>query len=297
MDLYQKTYYDGISRVRWAMNIRNQKADYIFLGTSRMANTVDMNKLDSTLGTRSINIATAASSYGENYAIFDHFLKNGNSAHTLVLTFDLFKSIQRNKDKEAMTPLIFKNFDFFPWIDSAEIKEVYMDHSEPWKITMWKYLPISRYVEFNHYIKADSALRYISGASSPKPNFNTVNGKQLNTRPGFAGKRKSKPATVQLGPRGEKYLFKILDRAHKQGLRIILLTAPYFDAEPFDRTQYNALLDTLHKRYQTEYLDFSAMPEWKNPEYFTDVIHINHLGSVPFTARLCDSLKCLNQNF
>src|SRR6478752_8284779 len=199
-------------KTRWIINLREQHVDYLFLGSSRMANTVACHQLDSALQTKSLNIATAGSSYVENYALFYNFLKNGNTTKTLILSLDLFKSRHRDYDKEKITTLVFKKFDLFPLYSDDTIKEVYRDYSKEMNLLLWDFIPFSRYAEYNSYFRFNDLLKYSKGERYP-PSFDTLSGEQLVEHYKFKGDRRANPEVVQLGPRGDKYLLAILTLA------------------------------------------------------------------------------------
>jgi hypothetical protein len=51
-------YYKTGLKTRWAIELKNKHVNYLFLGSSRMANMIASNDFDSSLNTTSINIAT-----------------------------------------------------------------------------------------------------------------------------------------------------------------------------------------------------------------------------------------------
>jgi hypothetical protein len=271
--------------------MKNKKTDYILLGSSRMANMVSGHQLDSLLHKSSINLATQASSYGESYAVFYEYLKNGNEAKTLVLTFDLFKDIHHNKDREIVSPIVFKQFELFPYYNDPEIRRVFADHSKEWELYAWEYIPIFRYAEFNNYFKIDQIANYVLRGIKDKPVFDTITGERIRQGIKFDGERRAAPENVFLGPRGEKYLLEILKLAKKNKMNIILVTAPYYDVIKTDLTKHKKFLSSLEVNYKARYLDFSTQEEWKNKNYFYDPIHTNIIGSRIYTRYLADSLK------
>ncbi len=272
------------------MELKGKHKDYLFLGSSRMANTIAGKQFDSTLHTTSINLATAGSSYGESFVLFQQYLNQGNTTETLVLTFDLFKSKHNSLKAEVLTPLIFKHFDFFPYYKQPEIQEVYSNYTDAGHLALWTYLPFARYAEFNNYFKVDSMFYYLITQKTPSPNFNSNNGEQLIYKFDFKGKNYAAPGGIQLGPRAEKYLLAILNLAKKHKIKIILVTAPYFQMKSFDRKAHTAYLNFLKKKYDIQYLDFTASKDWTKAVYFSDAIHTNSIGSRLLTKMLADSI-------
>jgi len=198
---YQESYYSNTIKSRWAIGLKDRHVDYLFLGSSRMANMVAGHQLDSALQCQSLNLATSGSSYGESYVLFNEFLKNGNTTQTLVLTFDLFKNRHIERDKEAFTPLIFKHFDLFPIYTKKDVHDVYADHTDTWKLYLWDYVPFARYAEFNNYFKADSILPYLINNNAQRPLFDTLSGEQLMPHSTFKGEKRAAPGLIQMGPR------------------------------------------------------------------------------------------------
>ena len=113
LNAFQSSYYKKSLKTRWAIELTDKHVDYLFLGSSRMANMIAANAFDSTLNTTSINLATPGSSYGESYVLLQQYLTHRNTTKTLILSFDFFKSRYTNPDEESFTPLTFKHFDFF----------------------------------------------------------------------------------------------------------------------------------------------------------------------------------------
>ncbi len=291
LNIYQHEYYGTRIKTRWAMELKNKHADYLFLGSSRMANMIAMHNFDSTLKSTSVNIATAGSSYGESYLLFQQYLKNGNTAQTLILSFDLFKSRHTNKNAEVLTPLVFKHFDFFPYYKETDVRHVYEDYTDSWHLYLWDCLPFSRYAEFNQYFKVDSAYTYFIEDKKLSITYDTITGEQLIQNNTFKGKKYAVPGGIQIGPRAEKYLLAILKLAQKHNIKIILVTAPYYNMELFDRKQYNQYVRFLQKKYSVRYIDFTAPKTWKEARYFSDPIHTNDIGSRLYTQMLADSLQ------
>ena len=290
LNSFQLAYYKTSLKTRWALELHAQHVDYAFLGSSRMANTIASEDFDRLLNKTSINLATPGSSYGESYVLFQQYLAHGNTAKNLVLSFDLFKSRHVNRNVEAFTPLIFKQFDFLPYAEIPEVKAVYKSYTPEWHLNVWKYLPFSQFAEFNSYFKTDSILQYISDGQAQQAIFDTRTGEQLIYNFNFKGERISVPGVVQLGPRSEEYLLKILALAKKNNITIVLVTAPYYKMESFDRTTHTAYVNFLKDRYNVRYIDFTGSKEWTNYTYFSDPIHTNMYGSRLYTKMLCDSL-------
>jgi len=291
LNAFQLKYYKTSLKTRWVLELKDKHVDYVFLGSSRMANMIASKDFDSTLQTTSINLATPGSSYGESYVLFQQYLAHGNTAKTLVLSFDLFKSRHRDFKGEAFTPLVFKQFDFFPYEEVPEIKSVYNSYTSPWHIDLWKYLPFSRYAEFNTYFKVDPMLQFMFDGKPQQATFNTTTGEQLIYNFDFKGEKSAVPGGIQLGPRSEQYLLKILALAKQHNISIILVTAPYYKMKAFDRKNHTLYVDFLEDKFNTRYIDFTASNEWKTYTYFSDAIHTNVYGSKLYTQMLCDSLQ------
>lgn len=290
LNAFQLKYYEKSLKTRWAIELKDTHVDYLFLGSSRIANMIVSTDFDSTLHTTSINLATAGSSYGESYVLFQQYLAHGNTAKTLVLSFDLFKSRHRDFKGEGSTPLIFKHFDFFPYEEVPEIKSVYNSYTSPWHMYLWKYVPFSRYAEFNTYFKVDSLLQFLIDGKPQQANFNRNTGQQLIYNFNFKGEKTSVPGGVQIGPRSEQYLLKILALAKQHNISIILATAPYYKMKAFDRKNHTMFVDFLENKFNARYIDFTASNEWNTYTYFSDPLHTNVYGSKLYTKMLCDSL-------
>jgi hypothetical protein len=291
LNAFQSSYYKTSLKTRWAIELTDKHVDYLLLGSSRMANMIASSEFDSLLHTTSINLATSGSSYGESYVLFQQYLAHGNTAKKLVLSFDLFKSRHIDFKAEASTPLIFKHFDFFPYEDVPEIKSVYNSYTSPWHMHLWKYVSFSRYAEFNYYFKVDSMLQFMINGKPQQPVFNRATGEQLIYNFTFKGEKIALPGAVQIGPRSEMYLLKILTLAKQHNISIVLVTAPYYKMKPFDRSTHNVYVDFLKEKFNVRYIDFTASKEWNKYRYFSDPIHTNINGSRLYTRMLCDSLQ------
>lgn len=290
LNMYQQNYYGTRVKTRWIMELKDKHVDYLLLGSSRMANMVAGHKFDSILHSSSLNIATAASSYGESYLLFHQYLKNGNTAKTLILSFDLFKNRHEVWRAEGFTPLMFKHFDFFPYYEQTDIRNVYKDYTDSWHLYLWDYLPFSRYVEFNQYFKIDSAYSFLVENKQISINYDTTNGEQLLKRNTFQGRKYAVPGGIQMGPRTSKYLLEILKLAQKNNIKIILVTPPYYRMQPFDRKYHTQFVHFLEKQFSVRYIDFTAANVWSESRYFYDAIHTNASGSKLYTQMLADSL-------
>lgn len=253
LNIYQQKYYGARIKTRWAMELKDKHVDYLFLGSSRIANMIAVHSFDSTMRTSSLNIATAGSSYGESYLIFQQYLKNRNTTKTLILSLDLFKSRHLSKSAEALTPLVLKHFDFFPYYHQTAVRRVYEDYTDSWHLYLWDYLPFSRYAEFNQYFKVDSAYSYLTEHKQVSISYDTINGEQLIQHTTFKGEKYAVPGAIQMGPRAAKYLVAILKLAKENGIKVILITAPYYRMKSFDRTYHTRYVHALQEQYGTTY--------------------------------------------
>ncbi len=291
LNMYQQKYYGSRTKVRWAMELKDKHVDYLFLGSSRMANMIAMQDFDRSMQSSSLNIATSGSSYGESYLLFQQYLKNGNTAKSLILSLDLFKGRHTKKDIEVLTPLVLKHFDFFPYYQQAHVRDVYADYTDSWHLYLWDYLPFSRYAEFNQYFKVDSALAYFTEHKQVAIPYNTTNGEQLITNHTFKGEKYAAPGIIYIGPRAEKYLLATLKLAKENNIQIILVSAPYYSMALFDRTYHTRYVHFLEEQYGARYIDFTASKTWQEARCFSDPIHTNDIGSRIYTQMLADSLS------
>jgi hypothetical protein len=291
LNRYEVNYYKYKSKIRWSQSISHRHYHYCFLGSSRIANSINHKKFNQTLHTSSINIATQGSAYAENFAVLYQFLKH-NTIDTLVLGFDLFGKVEAaTLENKNYTALHFKHFDFFNSMNDLVIDSVYQDYTQPlYKMYLWKYLPMSRYIEYNQYFKIDSMIQYLFDQQSKTP-FDTMNGEQLLLDKNFKGDEYAIPQNISLAYYQQKYLYKILNLCKQKNIRIRLITPPYYSIKQFNSNIHQRYLSQLKKSFDFTYLSFAIGKDWNNKSYFKDGIHVNHLGANEFTQQLTDSIK------
>jgi len=284
-------YKSNLSKKNWTLMRKGDTLDYITLGSSRVFHMVDVPLLNTLSGRKGMNVATAGSSYADNYALLVKYLEY-NKARTLILNAD-----EMCFHSSTAYTYPFKDYEYMPYFFEGAINKVYRDNVPAWKYYLWTGIPLSRYIEFNEHYELDSM--FLLTAQRPLCKFDTTAGTELLYNMNYKNfKRKDtlfvRADTLHIEQRDELYFHKILSFCRSKGMKVILITTPIFMkgiyASP-NRVAFQHYLDQQVQEEKLTYINFVDVTSLQNVRYFRDLTHTNIQGTRIYTRYLATQLK------
>ncbi|MFT7421582.1 MAG: hypothetical protein ACI9QN_002513 [Arcticibacterium sp.] len=271
--------YSLDKKQNWILSLKEKKYDYAVLGSSRVYNVFDINTFSACSNSYGVNIGSSGSSYAESFLLLREFLK-WNTIDTLYLNVDEFSF---NSDISYSDP--FKEYMFLPMFSDEMVQEIYADYLPPWKLTLWRWLPLTKYIEFNSEIKFES---HSNNSWSNTGGTLLVEGKMDNT---IDGNKEVKQYNID--SRDEKYFRAILELSRNKEIKVILIKTPIFDGF-FKNVQGTEEIDkyviAVANERSLQFFNYQEFFDSSNRSYFKDVSHTNNLGSISYTRLLCESI-------
>lgn len=270
------------NKTTWIINRSGDTVDYAFLGSSKVYNIIDIKTFTDSSDISAINLGTAGSSYIDNYLLLENYLKK-NIVKNLILEADYF----------ALNPHVlftypFHDFLFIPFMDKdQEINKIIKDNSSTFNYYKWKYIPVSRYLEFNSiYLKPENF-----GSYKFNPLFDEF-GTQLITEPSKNFQIKAAERKITPDSNTINYIQKIIDLCRTKNINVILLTVPHYYElyNEFDIEMVKNILPELAQKNNIRYINFEGDALENKKELFYDYNHLKKEGAIIFTEQLKDSL-------
>lgn len=277
-------------KMEWIMNVKNQNFDYVFIGSSRVKYMVDNPLIDETLHINSINLGTDGSGFADNYLLFNHFLKNGNKTSALVINVDPYVFDSKNSFGYP-----FHDFFFLPRLDDKSISLTIQEISGFKKWLFWKYVPLSKYFEFNEKF----ILTFLHRITDEEPN-RVIAQYDKNKGADFVYNVLDEPfpdrvmQNFSFSETDEKFFLQMAHLAQESGAEVLLYTAPeYSDIEKFQtgRREIEARIKQLADDNGLTFLKIEDKDIEENPELFRDWLHLNATGTRIFSGRIIDAIK------
>ncbi|HXD91775.1 MAG TPA: hypothetical protein VNX01_01110 [Bacteroidia bacterium] len=254
------------------------KLDYAVLGSSRVFNMVDIKSLDSTFNKKGINLGTSGSSYAENYVLLSEFLSKNNISE-LILNIDEFCFNSKNSYSYP-----FHEYEFLPLSD--KYNDVFLDYIPKWKSYLWKALPLTKYIEFNHQfvLKPNNLL---------DKNMGSLLLNETDENEGFGNtKFETKRSQAKISEVDKKYFLKIIQLCNSKNIKVILITTPIYNYN--HQSFFSSYIKSISQELNLRYYGFEGLME-NNRIYFNDYTHTNKLGSIQYSINLGKKLKNNNE--
>jgi hypothetical protein len=273
--IYTYGYHQGTPRnkISHLMQTKNDTIDYIFIGSSRVDNTINADIISSITGNSAINLGFQGAKT-DDYLIILKLLKNKNIySKQIFIQIDYVYNIDGNSE-------ILKS-EFMPFLNNQVISEVIKERDPEY--FQLKYIPFYRYLIYDYKI----GFREF---------FNTTfgNSNKLDLQNGYFpkhGRMKNSNGSTILPSHileENKNILAINSFALKNELEIIYFTAPFCP----NTSNLNYIRKLKNKLPQ--FLDYSDLfPSQYN--YFYDCNHLNDEGATIFSEIFAqDILKIAN---
>jgi hypothetical protein len=260
--LYTTTYSVAPARTKFQYfrSLKNQQVDYLFLGSSRVENTIDPAIIMAKTGKRVVNMGFQAAKLSDIYLLLklvkEYHIKTGK----IFIQLDYIYNIENG----------FSNvlpYQLMPFIrENASTKEYFERHYSQDKLLY--YMPFYRYCHFESKIGSRELLANIVQKKT------TIMAEQ-----GFYGLEGVTGNTVESLPielaATNNYFVKIKSFAAKNNLEVVFFCAP------FSKNNNNLSYISKLKARVPELYDFSLLID--DETMFHDSYHLNKKGATYFT--------------
>ncbi|MBK5208334.1 MAG: hypothetical protein JJE44_02370 [Flavobacteriaceae bacterium] len=268
--LYTHTYKNGIPRnkVSYVLSMNDKYIDYIFLGSSRVDNTIDAEVIEKITGKKALNLGIQAAKLNDLFFMLKLLQKQNIKSEIVFIQVDYIYNMEGNSEilKSYLMPYIKDD------VISSYIKE---RDSNYYKL---KYIPFYRYLVFDYKL---GFREHFNTFINKKSRINFENG--YDAKYGSTGVKlqASLPKTVN---KENKTITAINQFAKENNIKVVYFMAPFcFDTANKDFSQ-------KLKQKIPGLLDYSQL--FKDDNYFFNPGHLNDKGAKEFSKRMAlDILK------
>jgi hypothetical protein len=275
--------HDRETKVNWVFGMHGTTPEYVLLGSSRGAVTVDAGLLNSLLGVRGINISVNGAGYSELALLWDVFLQK-NKPKRLLLEVDLF-----GFDTTVLSHP-FHEYYYLPYLANPRVASSLRENYRG-RAFIWQYVPLFKYAEFNDRIGLKSILHVVHRAP---PGFDSLGSELRSGTMNDSLIARLRDTTYGVDSARLASLERILNAARSDSVRVTLFSAPLYVAGRKRVTNAHAILAiyrALAARYGAEFLDLDESAIEGNKANFYNPEHLNRSGARLFTQLLGDSLR------
>lgn len=264
--LYTTVYVKGTPRHTEgvAMNLTQEHFTAVFLGSSRVKHTVNVQLFNKLTGGNAINLGMARAGISENMMLLEILLANRNKIDNVYLQIDHI-NYPRNTANEKMVTV-----PFLPYIHANPVVNSYVKEHDTDYILL-------KYVPFYRYAVNDARL-------GSREVFNTLKGQKLFKKenlgyyPLYGNLRQTEsyklPTTVK---KVNIYLADFKYLCAKNNINLILFTGPVCE---------NTNTQTYFEQLFEKHPEIIDLTKGFIPSDFYDCAHTNTAGAEKLTRRL-----------
>ena len=270
--IYTKTYSDCIprSKFQYLRLQKNKSFDYIFLGSSRVENTVVSNLIEEKTGKRTINLALQGSNLSDLYFI-----------QKLLKTYKIkFKKIFIQLDGAFYAPNDFSvivNYESAPFINENNEITSFFKLSNKQQFWQCKNIPFYRYIYFSSNLGFREFLACLV----------SVEKHQFSKDKGYVPLQNSfKKTKLDFDKPINKncFLDSIVNFNKNNKINCAFFTSPYRINSKIELNKLNQLVSKFP-------ISNNFSTSLQNDNYYQDNYHLNHTGALIFTSILIEKLK------
>jgi hypothetical protein len=257
------------NKVQYINSLKNQKFDYIFIGSSRVENSVIAEEIEKKTNKKTINLGIKGLKLKDMSCIIKLLKEYNVSYQKIFIQLDY----SFNNEEESSK---FFSFELLPFCGSSNlIIDSYLKSTNE-NFLFYKYIPFVKYTDSDQLI----GFRKIISSLKNKPSAFKLN-KGYEPLYGFSSRQPEKiPKIVN---KKNKYFSEINIFAKSKNLNVIYFSSPvssdtknldYFDKLKTQIPEINNFHNTLNDH-----------------KYFSDNLHVNDDGAIVFTTILIEKLK------
>lgn len=260
------------NKVQFIHSLKNRKFNYIFIGSSRVENSVISQQIENKTNKTTINLGVKGLKLKDMSYIIKLLHRNDVLFDIVFIQLDYSYNYEEDHSK-------FFNFELLPFCDSYDSPDSYVDvylKSTNKKYFYYKYVPFLKYIDSDELVGFRKVIASLKNKTS---NFELNKGYVPIFGTSYINKEKI-PNHVNIK---NKY-FKEIDLLLKNNnQRVVYFSAPVsLSTDNLD--YFNKLKIVVPNLYN--FHDVIS-----NQIYFQDNLHLNHDGAVIFTNILIDQLK------
>ncbi|WP_396175617.1 hypothetical protein [Flavobacterium sp.] len=261
--LYTEAYKRGIPRnkARYTLLLKNQTFDYVFMGSSRVENSISTQEIERITQKRAINLGTQGADFDDVYLFLKLLVANNNNLKNVFVQID--GSYVNQIDSQILKSQLI------PYVSSNDVLEEHMKLNE-------KDFYKLKYIPFYKYAKSDYSVGF-------REVFMTLLQKKSNIAfddgfvplDGYMNSDSSArfPNTIKQNNKAVDEISKLC-----QGNKINLL----FFCAPYCSNVENKHFTKLLENKLPNFKDYSG--SFTNDSLFRDCSHLNEKGALKFTA-------------
>jgi hypothetical protein len=260
--IYTKVYETAQPRnkFQYILSLKPQRIDYVFLGSSRVANTIVTEEIRRVTGKKVINLGIEGAWLDDNYLQLKLLINQGITIEKVFLQIDYqFEDSERTAIAKA---------DAIPFIHNPIIKE-HLKNKENDFLKM-VYIPFYRYLKTDHKVGFREVFLLLI---KKKPKVNLENGYTPQIGSSIL---KSYSLPKQVADKNEM-LNAIQRLCMKHKIDLVLFCAPFCS-----KTVNRDYIDKLKKKLP-QLQDYSAKFD---DSLFFDCAHLNDKGALLFTKKI-----------
>lgn len=272
-------YYEASYQKFDEMFDKNEYYDVLLLGSSRTHRNIDTHICDSLSQFTFYNAGISGAGGYEMLTALNGFLFVHPRPKVVILNIDIgIVNIDR----------VFFNPNFY--LPSLNNDAVYSSlKRKEYPVFMLKYLPPSRFIEYNDDVRIDAIRGLIGKKETPFKQYKGYLAMYENV-----GKFDTvflKKEQLALVKENFKYLDSVVDICASKGIKLVFITSPVYKRFYVNKySDYPNFINHIKNNYKVPILFFDNSELNFNRKYFSDNIHLNKLGSELFSKDLVKSL-------
>ena len=272
--VYTYTYVQGTPRnkISHLLSKENETIDHVFIGSSRVDNSIDAELVESITNKKAINLGIQGAKLDDSFLLVQLLEKQEIKTEIIFIQVDYTYNFNDDNSEILKSSLM-------PYIREDPISEFLQKRDE--EFLFLKYFPFYRYLKYDYQL---GFREFLNTAIGNKPRVNLKNGyfpKQGNNGRPLKGNLPSKILDEN------KNISAINSFAEKHDMKIIYFMAPYCTSP--EETDFP---EELSARIEG-FLDFSGIFTDKK-EYFFDCGHLNDRGAKEFSKIFAKKIEELS---
>lgn len=261
--VYTEIYKRGIPRnkARYSLLLKDQTFDYVFMGSSRVENSIMTTEIEEITKKRAINLGTQGADFDDVYLFLKLLLANNNTLKNVCIQMD--GSYINSIDSQILKSQLI------PYITSNSILEDHMKENEN-DFNKLKYIPFYKYAKNDYSVGFREVLMTVVQKKS-KIDF----GDGFVPLHGFMNRSDKSifPNTIK---ENNQSVDKIIKLCNEREINLLFFCAPY--CSNLENKKFTKLLEKRVPNFK----DYSTL--FKNDSLFRDCSHLNEIGAKKFTA-------------
>ena len=262
---YTKVYENSNPRTKFQYfrSLKDKKINYIFLGSSRVENTIVTSSIEKQTGKSAVNLGFQASKLGDLYTMLKLVKKYNIQTDKIFIQVDYIFNIEDGYSNVMQ-------YELMPFVKENEITEEYYERHFKGKNEIY-YFPFYRYIHFDAKIGLRELILNIANKETKIVKNKGFVALQGNS----SGHKNALP--IQINDTN-KYYYKIKEFAKINNMPVAFFCAPFCK-----QTKNLVFMEKLKMKIPGLY-DFSGVVN--DDKMFANCSHLNQNGANYFTSYL-----------